>query len=130
MKTHFGGYNRNMDINLYQSEDDINQNVITNPLHLFVQEIELAVKIVGGIFGAKYYIDLERFVFNQRINATTIKNEIDTFISENCEGAKKFPYQTTVEILKVENKDLIYISVSIYDRENDKDFVQKFTVSV
>lgn len=117
-----------MDLNLYVSDTDINDNVIVNPLHLFFQEIELSVKIYNGIYGCKYYIDLERFVFNKRINSDVIKNEINAFIAENCNGAKHFPFNTVVQFLKLEDKDIIYIEVTIYDKDNDRNFIQKFVV--
>lgn len=114
------------DINLYNS-DDINLNVIISPLHLFFQEIELAVKIAPGeIWGTQYAIDLNKYLFNQYVTLNQIKNEVSTFIGKNCSQSQFFQYDTDVQILNIENKDLIYIEITIYNTEEDKDFIQKF----
>lgn len=114
------------DINLYDS-DDINFNVIISPLHLFFQEIELAVKIAPGeIWGAQYAIDLNKYLFNQYVTLNQIKSEISTFIGKNCSQSQNFQYDINVQILNVENKDLIYIQVTIYNEEENEDFIQKF----
>jgi hypothetical protein len=118
--------NEFIDINLYDSTD-VNSNIITNDLHLFFQEIELAIKIAPGqIWGIKYSIDLNKYLFNQYVTLNQIKSEISNFIGENCEHAKIFQYDINVQILKVENKDLIYIELTIYSEEENKEFIQKF----
>lgn len=110
-----------IDLNLYSDE------IISNPLHLFFQEIELAVKIgTGEIWGVKYAIDLNSYLFNQYISVNQIKNEISTFIAMNCEQAKNHQYDLEVKILNVENKDLIYIEITIYSETENKEFIQKF----
>lgn len=114
------------DINLHESID-INNNVITNPIHLFLQEIELAVKIgPNSIWGTKLSIDLNRYLFNQYITLNQIKNEITFFIDKECEQAKNYKYDIDVQIINFESKDLIYIEVTIYNLSNEKEFVQKF----
>lgn len=117
------------DLNLhYTGEgDDYGQGIITNPLHLFFQEIELAIKCgPNEIWGCKYTIELSKFLFNQYVTTNQIKNEIELFIQENCDQAKNFSWEVVVELMKVDNKELIYIVTSIYDNESDKEFIQKF----
>ena len=110
-----------IDINLYSEE------IITNPLHLFFQEIELSIKIgPGEIWGVQYAIDLKKYLFNQYITLNQIRNELQTFIANNCEQAKNFPFNISAQIVTIENKDLIYISVSVYSEDENKDFVQNF----
>lgn len=114
-----------MDINLYES-DNINNNIIEEPLHLFFQEIELAIKIgPGEIWGIKYAVDLQQYLFNQYVNANQIKNELTTFINQECSQALNFNYNINVEFLNIDNKELIYIETIIYSKD-DKEFIQKF----
>ncbi len=122
-----------IDLNLrYHGDDnDYGNGIITNELHLFFQEIELAIKIgPGEIWGVKYSIELSKYLFNQYITTQRIKNEITNFIAYNCEHSKLFNWEVNPEILNVENKELIYIVVNIYDNESDKNFLQKFLLGI
>lgn len=122
----FDGY---IDFNLhYDGENgDYGNGIISNPLHLFFQEIELALKVgPNEIWGCKYSIELSKYLFNQYITVDKIQREINTFIAMNCQHASVFQYDITTEILKIDNKELIYIVASIYDNGTDKSFVQKF----
>lgn len=116
-----------IDLNLYFDSESIENNLITNPLHLFFQEIELAIKIgPGQIWGVKNNIDLNKYLFNQYITINQIKSEITNFIDINCEQAKHHQHDIEVQILNVDNKDLIYIVVSVYSENENKEFIQKF----
>ena len=65
-----------VDLNLYESSN-INENIINSPLHLFFQEIELAIKIAPEeIWGVIKGIDLTKYLFNQYISLNQIKAEI------------------------------------------------------
>ena len=116
-----------IDLNLYES-NNINENIITNPLHLFFQEVELAVKIAPNqIWGIKYAIDLNKYLFNQYITINQIKNELSSFIGNECNQAKNHEYIINVEVLNVDSKDLIYIEIIIYSNDGENtEFIQKF----
>lgn len=114
------------DLNLYES-NNINENIINSPLHLFFSEIELAIKISPEeIWGVKNGIDLTKYLFNQYISLNQIKSEISTFIGNECSQSKKHQYEINVEIINIENKDLIYIEAKVYSNEESKEFIQKF----
>lgn len=118
-----------VDLNLYYTgdSDDYGNGIITSPLHLFFQEIELAIKCgPNEIWGCKYSIELSSYLFNQYITISQIKNELVTFISQNCEQAKNFQWDISVDNLKIDNKEMIHIICNIYDSESEKQFVQKF----
>lgn len=119
-----------IDLNLHAGESEqIMDNLITNPLHLFFQEIELAVKVNSGeIWGISNSINLRKYLFNKYITINQIKEEVSTFISRNCQHASEFVHTCDVEFLKIDNKDLIYILVKVYDTEHNKEFIQKFLV--
>ena len=116
-----------VDFNLYYdgTTSDID-GIITNPLHLFFQEIEIAVKVAGDIYMCKYYIDINAYLFNKYISVNRIKQDINVFIGNNCEHAQYFQYDTEVEVLNVENKDLIYIKLTVHDPDANREFIQKF----
>jgi hypothetical protein len=123
------------DLNLHFDENNPQNNVISNPLHLFFQEVELAIQIAPGeIWGVKDGINLKRYIFNQYVTLTQIKNEITTYIRKNCAHAYMFPYKISVETVKnPEGSDLIYIVMSVPNEDNDgqthsKDFIQKFLI--
>lgn len=119
-----------IDLNLHAGEpEQILDNLITNPLQLFFQEIELAVKInLGEIWGINTFINLKKYLFNRYITINQIKEEITTFISRNCQHASEFIHTCDVEFLKIDNKDLVYILVKVYDTENNSEFINKFLV--
>lgn len=119
-----------IDLNLHAGEpDQILDNLITNPLHLFFQEIELAIKInLGEIWGVKNSINLKQYLFNRYITTNQIKEEISNFISKNCQHAADFVHTCDVEFLKIDNKNLVYILVKVYDNENNHEFINKFLV--
>ena len=114
------------DINLDDS-GDMDNAVISNPLHLFFQEIQLSVTVgPQEIWGCKSNIELNKYLFNQYITVNNIKNEITEYISKNCSQAEIFQYTIEVQLLNVDNKELIYITVRVYSEDEDKEFVQKF----
>jgi hypothetical protein len=114
-----------IDFNLYGTTKE--DSIITNPLHLFFQEIELAIKIgVGETWGTLSAIDLSKYIFNQYITTEQIKSEILTFIATHCAHAEFFQYNIKVELMNLDNKDFIYIVANIFDEENNKEFLQKF----
>ena len=114
--------NEFLDINMFADNDD---GLLTDPLALFIQEITLGVKIAPGeIWGIYDSIDLKKYLFNQYITINKIKNEVQEFISKNCIHSLKFNYDVNAQIINVDNKELIYISVHIFSE--DKEYVQKF----
>ena len=118
-----GGY---IDLNLHEGE--ISDNIIDSPLHLFIQEVELAIQTgPNEIWGIKDSINLNRYLFNKYVTITQIRNEILTFIGKHCQHASMFQYNLSVQTIKTEtNKDLIYIEFKVDMGENSDDFIQKF----
>lgn len=95
---------------------DENGAFITEPIALFFQEIALSIRLApGDIWGIYETVDISRYLFNQYITKQQIKNELQTFIAKNCMQAKNFEYNISVEFLKVENKELIYITFNVFD---------------
>lgn len=123
--------NEYVDINLY---DDSESLIISNPAHLFLQEIELSVKIgVNEIWGVTDYVDLRRYLFSQYITLNRIKNDLRTYISEHCSQSARFDWGVDVELYKdsVTGKELLHIIVTVNDVADDgevKKYVQKFAI--
>lgn len=111
-----------IDLNLEVS-DDRNKNIITNPLELFLQEIELLMQLAPtDIWGVNEGIDLKRYIFNKYVTLTQIKNEIKTYIGKHCQHAQYFQYNVSAEMINVENKELLYIVMRI---NSGQDIVNK-----
>ena len=99
-----------VDLNLYEDAAPI----IDNPLHLFLQEVELSLKIApGSIWGCKDSISLSRYVFNQYVTVNQIRQEISSFIQKHCKHAANFDYNVDVEVIMVDGHDLIYITLQV-----------------
>ena len=117
-------------IDLFLHGQSIHENILTNPLELFFQEIELAIKIAPNeIWGISESINISRYVFNKYVTITQIKNEITTYINRNCQHSSEFNFDVSVEMIKDNYKDLIYIVVKILaENESNKieEFLQKF----
>lgn len=118
-----------VDINLFGT--DINQNIVSNELVLFFQEIYIAVNILPNeIYGIKDSIKLSRYLFNKYVTITQIKNDISTYINKHCSHAKYFDYKISVENIQAENKkDLIYVVFKVYAKDQygeAQEYIQKF----
>lgn len=114
-----------IDLNIYGT--GIENNIITNPLHLFFQEIELGIKMMPGeMWGSVDAINLKKYLFSRFVTMNQIKNEIASFIATNCAHASEFQYTVDAEIINIDNKDLIYIAVRVPKGDNSGDFIQKF----
>jgi hypothetical protein len=118
-------------IDLYLHGSDQTDYILNEPLELFYQEIELALQTgVEEIWGVKSSLDLGRYVFNKYVTITQIKNEISTYISNNCIHSTYFPYEISVEMLKNTNgSDLVYIVFNITavdENGNPQSYKQKF----
>jgi hypothetical protein len=122
-----------IDINLYFDNENIENNIITNPLHLFIQEIELALKIAPmELWGFRYSLDIVKYVFNQYITLNKIEEEISSFITNFCEHAKYFPFNIMAELIEVENVTILYIKSEITNvTSTDKEKItQKFILGL
>lgn len=116
---------------MYIDLDLHSNNIISDPLELFFQEIELGIKTAPNeIWGIKDSINLNRYLFNKYVTITQIKNEIKSFIGKNCQHSVNFQYNISVEIIKnSDSKDLIYIVVKVQAPDldgDDTEFLQKF----
>lgn len=122
-----------IDINLYFDNENIENNIITNPLHLFIQEIELSLKTAPmELWGFRYSLDIVKYVFNQYITLNKIEEEISSFITNFCEHAKYFPFTIMAELVEVENVTILYIKSEITNvNSTDKEKItQKFILGL
>ena len=96
-----------IDISLHGSTN--HDSILNEKLELFFQEIELAIQIgPNEIWGIGESINLNRYLFNQYVTITQIKNEISSYISKNCQHVIYFNYTISVETLKTPDlKDII-----------------------
>jgi hypothetical protein len=114
-----------IDINL--AGTGISDNVITNDLQLFFQEVQLALSVgPDGSWGSRDSIDITKYLFNQYVTVNQIQNEIDSFITAYCSQAGTFQHSIDVSILKVNSQDLIYIVMTVYPAGANRSFVQKY----
>jgi hypothetical protein len=119
-------------IDLYLHGTDISNNILTEPLELFYQEIELALQIAPNeVWGISESINLSRYVFNKFVTITQIKNELSNYVVKNCQHASYFPYNFSVEMVNANGKDLIYIICNIIALDpngHEQTYQQKFLV--
>lgn len=112
-----------LDINLHFH--DSTDSIITSKIELLIQEIELAIKIgPEELWGVKYSLNTERYIFNQYITLNQIKNELSTFIALNCEHSKYFKIDYAIKVTNVEGKDLIYMLIEIKELTEKAETVQ------
>lgn len=120
-----------VDINLYEDSDTM---IISNPAHLFLQEIELSIKIgVNEIWGVSDYIDLRRYLFSQYITLNKIKNDIKSYVLQHCSQATNFEWEVDAEIYKdlESGKELLHIIFTVNDISDNREvkkYVQKFAI--
>lgn len=109
-----------IDLNLHYTNH--NDSVLTSRIELYIQEIELAIKMLpNDLWGVKYSLDTNRYIFNQYITLNQIKNEISNFIAENCYHTIYFQTDYAIKITNVEGKDLIYLLLEIKELSTYKD---------
>ena len=113
-------------LDLFLHGETIHENILTNPLELFFQEIELAIKIAPNeIWGIVDAINISRYVFNKYVTITQIKNEITTYINRNCQHSSDYNFDVSVETIEAGYKDLVYIVVKVL-AQNEKNEIQEF----
>lgn len=122
-----------MDINLYFDPNNPENNIISNPTHIFLQEIELAIKTAPGeLWGFRYNLDITKYVFNQYITLNQVEEEISTFIMRFCSSASLFPFTVIAELLNIEGKNILYIKATITNIESsdNEQITQKFILGL
>jgi len=124
-----------IDIYIHEGKsDDPDDNIISDELSLFFQEVEMAISIAPNeIWGVKDGINLSRYLFNKYVTVTQIKNEITEFITKNCQHAGLFQYKISTETLKDgNNNDMIYIVMNVVAIDpttgNPENYRQKFLI--
>ena len=116
-----------MDINL--DFDGTNNPLITDDFSLFLQEVELAIKIIEGtIWNKPLGLDINTYVFNKFISAFAMRTEVKSFIEKECERASMFNWDVNVQVKKEADAEYILISMSIYKTEEDLQ-ITKFIIS-
>lgn len=122
-----------MDLNLYFDPLNPENNIIINPVHLFLQEIELAIKTAPGeLWGFRYNLDISKYVFNQYVTLTTVEEEISSFIMKFCEHATLFPFMILAEFINIEGTNILYIKATItnIDSSENEQITQKFILGL
>lgn len=115
-------------IDLYLHSDtpeNKEMNILDTDLELFLQEIEISIKMFPGeVWGIYESININKYVFNQYITANQIINEIQTYIGNNCAHANRFSWYVNTEFINIDNKKLLYITVTI-DKPSETDLNEK-----
>lgn len=125
-----------LDIVLNSTEDTNQENtVIDNSLQLFLQEVELAVKMEpGDVWGIYDAIDVSKYVFNQYITVYQVKSEMETYIAKNCEHSALFDWEVNPELIEIESMSIpaLHINFTVHlsnrnDPSIDDDTIQTVT---
>lgn len=125
-----------LDIVLNSTEDTNQENtVIDNSLQLFLQEVELAVKMEpGDVWGIYDAIDVSKYVFNQYITVYQVKSEMETYIVNNCEHSALFDWEVNPELIEIESMSIpaLHINFKVHlsnrnDPSIDDDTIQTVT---
>ena len=125
-----------LDIVLNSTEDTNQENtVIDNSLQLFLQEVELAVKMEpGDVWGIYDAIDVSKYVFNQYITVYQVKSEMETYIAKNCEHSALFDWEVNPELIEIESMSIpaLHINFKVHlsnrnDPSIDDDTIQTVT---
>ena len=122
-----------MDINLYFDPINPENNVITNPVHLFFQEIELAIKTAPNeLWGFRYSLDITKYVYNQYITLNQVEEEISGFIVKFCDHSSLFPFTVIAEFVNIEGTNILYIKATItnINSSDNEQLTQKFILGL
>jgi lipid II:glycine glycyltransferase (peptidoglycan interpeptide bridge formation enzyme) len=122
-----------MDINLYFDPINPENNVITNPVHLFFQEIELAIKTAPNeLWGFRYSLDITKYVYNQYITLNQVEEEISSFIVKFCDHSSLFPFTVIAEFVNIEGTNILYIKATItnINSSDNEQLTQKFILGL
>jgi len=117
-----------LDINFFGT--DKNNNILTDPLELFMHEVFIAVQNgPNTLWGISESINLTKYVFNRYITLLQIRNEIQTYIGKHCAHAQLFNHEISVDLINNDGKDLIYITLKVNvpdENRINQEYVQKF----
>lgn len=109
--------------------DGTNNLMITDEYSLFIQEVELAIKIIeGSIWNKPEGLDIQAYVFNKFISAYQMKTEIRSYIERECEHASMFPWNLDVKLVRNKDKEYLLITMIVYRTEEDA-LTHKFIIS-
>ncbi len=126
-----------IDLTLDDTDDNVANkyaNVIDNKLALFLQEIEIMMKLAPkSIWGVATYLDVRRYVFNKFITTSQIKVAVTSYVNKECASSKYFNWNVTCETVNTGGNigDLIYIQFIIEaggDQGETHEIVQKFLI--
>lgn len=109
-----------MDINLNFGTDGDDTLLLMNDFDLFMQEVELAIKVIEGtIWNRPNGLDINSYVFNKYISTYAMRTEIVSFIARECEHANSFQWDVKVQILRQNDEELILITMTVNKGGND-----------
>lgn len=103
-------------------------NILENSVELFMQELELAVKMLpSDVWGIKDFLNINRYVFSQYITLTQVINDITDYVTYNCQHASEHNWEVNAEFATVEGRDFLLIMFTIHD-VNEKGISEAFKV--
>ena len=102
-------------------------NILTNPLELFMQELELAIKMgPTDVYNNPSSIDIRTYVFNRYITKQRVISDISKYVIENCEHASYFNWDVDVDSTVINGHRILHIIFTIYkDMNNPSDIFKK-----
>ena len=102
-------------------------NMLTNPLELFMQELEIAIKMgPTDVYNNPSTIDLMNYIFNRYITKQRVISDISNYIVENCEHAKYFNWDVDVDAIVINGHRILHIIFTVYkDMSNPSDVFKK-----
>lgn len=118
-----------IDLSLHQhSNENKNNNILESSLELFMQELEIAVKMMpADVWGIKNFLDINKYVFSQYVTLSQVINDITDYVIYNCQHASYHQWHVNAEFVEVENKDFLHIMFSIQDI-NESGISEEFKV--
>lgn len=102
-------------------------NMLTNPLELFMQELEIAIKMKPtDVYAKPSSVDLMTYVFNRYITKQRVISDITTYVIENCEHANYFDWKVDVDAMVISGHRILHIVFTIYKNgENHTEVFKK-----
>lgn len=101
-------------------------NMLTNPLELFMQELELAIKMnPTDVYNNPSSIDLMTYIFNRYITKQRVISDITNYVVGNCEHAKYFNWDLDIDTIVINGHRILHIQFTIYKNTKDTSDVFK-----
>lgn len=101
-------------------------NMLSNPLELFMQELEMAIKMnPTDVYAKPSSIDLMTYVFNRYITKQRVISDITRYVAENCEHASYFNWTVDVDTTVISGHRILHILFTVYKEDKNQSEVFK-----